>query len=55
MADTRVVDKSIQAGRNKKELGVYFDKSLISLLDLKNGQPIVLTADKTKKQIIIQL
>lgn len=55
MAETRVQDKAIQAGRNKKELAVYFDRSIVALLDLKPGQPIVLTADKDKRQIIIQL
>ena len=52
--DTRVQDKSVQAGRNKKELGIYLDRSIISLLEIKKDQPIVLTADKKKKQIIIQ-
>lgn len=55
MLETRVQDKAIQAGRNKKELAVYFDKSIIALLELKAGQPVVLTADKQTKQIIIQL
>ena len=55
MNETRVQDKTIQAGRNKKERGIYLDKNLITLLDLVKEQPIVLTADKEKKQIIIQL
>lgn len=55
MAETRVQDKAIQAGRNKKELAVYLDRSIVTLLGLKSGQPIVLTADKDKRQIVIQL
>lgn len=55
MTETRVQDKSIQAGRNRKELAVYLDRSIIALLDLKSGQPIVLTADKGKKQILIEV
>lgn len=55
MAETRVQDKAIQAGRNKKELAVYLDRSIVALLDLKPGQPIVLTADKDKRQIIVQI
>lgn len=55
MAETRAQDKQIKAGRNKRELAVYFDRSIVTLLGLKPGQPIVLTADKDKRQIIVQL
>ena len=55
MAEKRAQDKQIKAGRNKRELAVYFDRSIVALLDLKPGQPIVLTADKDKRQIIVQL
>ena len=54
MKEIRVQDKAIQAGRNKKELAIYLDKSIISLMDLAIGKPVVLTADKEKQQIIIK-
>ena len=55
MSEMRVQDKTIQAGRNKKELGIYLDKSMITFLELEKEQPILLTADKAKNQIIIQI